>query len=1506
MSSRRSADAYSKRQTLQRLKELRESGNTSLRDYEVAGTADIFDVVTEEEYNTLSKRTRLEDDFVVDDNGEGYANGGLEDWDNPQSGQSSTDEDGDAINTKFNKTKSTGKGGNSEKRKRDKKSLVNPATGSASIVSMLSKQSKASEKSVQKTGDQTLEESTQLLDSILESLDDVVSTQEEKRRRVHSTTNEFSANTSIDNFSGSLFSKFQLKESLLTKASTVASKSFDSAIVGDREYAQDGLDIMNNDESSANNSPSNRVGVYTNNQSMDTLDLDSAMEVSTQAPLATKPVSVTDAETVQKSSQVKIRKLQKSSANSKSAKSAAHFLPKFEQVAVATAASQPSVISSTEMAGCVNWKNVKDTVAITNVSSNEESSFIKSNIGQNDILEPDGSLKMYWFDSYEKHGIVYLFGKVYQPLTQRHVSCCLVVKNIQRNLFVLPRPIKLDDLGIPTDTAVTMADVYQEFDTIRQKHQISEFSSRSVSRKYAFELPNIPSESDYLKVLYPFSEPELPSDISGKTFSRVFGTRTRAMELLILKRKLMGPCWISIKNVKVSTPMVSWCKLEFIADDPKSIRVFSDSDPDAPKQAPPFVVMSLSLRTYMNHQKKVNEIVSASALVYNHVNIEGDTTDDNAVRLTVVRQLNQIPIPVEFMEMANRQRTKLVVLPNEMSLLNYLLANIYQLDPDVLVGHNIVDFDLDVLLHRMKIHKTQNWSRIGRLRRTVWPVMQTGAGGTGDSSFSEREIASGRLMCDTYRTAKDLIQSKSYSLTSLAASQLKIERPNIDFDKIPSYFWNSEKLMEMVQHCEFDTFLTCQLMFKLQVLPLTKQLTNLAGNIWSRSLTGARAERNEYLLLHEFHDRKYITPDKVYSNRVVSNQLDENDAEGTGAVTKKGGRRKAAYAGGLVLEPKKGFYDKYVLMLDFNSLYPSIIQEYNICFTTIARSYDNNGDHMPTPPNSSVDRGILPKLLGTLVNRRQLVKGLMKDPKNTPAELAQYDIRQKALKLTANSMYGCLGFVNFRFYAEPLAMLITSKGREILQNTVDLAEKSNLDVIYGDTDSIMIYTNSTDLAEVKRIGQELKRAVNKRYNLLEIELDGFFERMLLLKKKKYAAILVEEKDGQLKRTIETKGLDLVRRDWCGISFDASNYVLQQIFSGETREEAVEQIHQYLNKLGVEVRSGTVPLEKFIINKGLTKNPEEYSDKNSLPHVQVALALKARGGMVRAGDTIPYVICQGESTHVAQRARHPDDITKQGSTEKIDFNWYLSNQVHPPITRLCQHIEGTDTARLADSLGLDMTKFSSTAQSRSFDDTSAADIYTFESQISDEEKFKDIKRWSPRCIHCGESSEFKGAVYFKDGTAMSGLTCANPMCGQTMPIPSLAVQLRVAICAQMRVYLDQSVVCDDPSCLNITKATSVFGRRCLVPGCKGTVFFQLSDRTLYLQMQYFESLFDIPHVTKTLEKSAENDEIANFARSILTRTISDIKYLGQLVEQYLSTNARRWVDLGKLFSFHQAM
>ena len=109
-------------------------------------------------------------------------------------------------------------------------------------------------------------------------------------------------------------------------------------------------------------------------------------------------------------------------------------------------------------------------------------------------------------------------------------------------------------------------------------------------------------------------------------------------------------------------------------------------------------------------------------------------------------------------------------------------------------------------------------------------------------------------------------------------------------------------------------------------VPLTLQLTTLGGNLWQRTLSAGRAERIEYLLLHEFHRRKYVLPDKSRGKK-------KNEAKKKSTAS----RKKPAYSGGLVLEPKKGLYDTYILLLDFNSLYPSIIQEYNICYTTVQR-----------------------------------------------------------------------------------------------------------------------------------------------------------------------------------------------------------------------------------------------------------------------------------------------------------------------------------------------------------------------------------------------------------------------------------------------------------------------------------------------------------------------------------------------------------------------------------------
>lgn len=198
---------------------------------------------------------------------------------------------------------------------------------------------------------------------------------------------------------------------------------------------------------------------------------------------------------------------------------------------------------------------------------------------------------------------------------------------------------------------------------------------------------------------------------------------------------------------------------------------------------------------------------------------------------------------------------------------------------------------------------------------------------------------------------------------------------------------------------------------------------------------------------------------------------------------------------------------------------------------------------LPDKNNQAKD-AILPNVLRNLVQKRRMVKQQMKNEKDQ-VKWQQLEIRQKALKLTANSMYGCLGFGSSRFHAKAIAALITKTGRETLLKTKELAEnKLGFNVVYGDTDSIMINTGTNTLKDAINMGNQLKSEVNVLYKCLEIEIDGVFKSLLLLKKKKYAALKVENFGSADEKLVsEIKGLDMVRRDWCKLSKDVGTYVL---------------------------------------------------------------------------------------------------------------------------------------------------------------------------------------------------------------------------------------------------------------------------------------------------------------------------------------------------------------------------
>ena len=162
------------------------------------------------------------------------------------------------------------------------------------------------------------------------------------------------------------------------------------------------------------------------------------------------------------------------------------------------------------------------------------------------------------------------------------------------------------------------------------------------------------------------------------------------------------------------------------------------------------------------------------------------------------------------------------------------------------------------------------------------------------------------------------------------------------------------------------------------------------------------------------------------------------------------------------------------------------------------------------------------------------------------------------------------------------------------------------------------------------MGQDLKKEINVLYKCLEIEIDGVFKSLLLLKKKKYAALVVNNWADPSKSKIEKelKGLDMVRRDWCNLSKSVGNFVLDQIMSGRQKEDIILTLNDYLSDIGEKLKKSEINLSEFIITKQLTKGPSEYSDYKALPHVRVALDLmnKGKSETELINNFIPYVIC----------------------------------------------------------------------------------------------------------------------------------------------------------------------------------------------------------------------------------------------------------------------------------------
>jgi len=381
-------------------------------------------------------------------------------------------------------------------------------------------------------------------------------------------------------------------------------------------------------------------------------------------------------------------------------------------------------------------------------------------------------------------------------------------------------------------------------------------------------------------------------------------------------------------------------------------------------------------------------------------------------------------------------------------------------------------------------------------------------------------------------------------------------------------------------------------------------------------------------------------------------------------------------------------------------------------------------------------------------------------------------------------------------------------------------------------------------------------------------------------------------------------------------------LLNFLLSGEDPEKVVSQIHDHLRALGERMRSNSIPVHKYTIYTQLGKAPKEYPNANSMPSVQVALKLMAKGKPVKAKDVMAFVIC-GSNGGVAEQAAknaHPlDEVLAKDSGLVPDVDYYLHKQILPPVERLCAPIGGTNVTLLAECLGLDTSKYRVSGASKAGEQSN--EIMTLESQIPDHIRFKDCEPLGLLCLGCKQHFEYRGLNYQTPPDQETplvpvatltnhGLTCPRPTCQKAMSTLTLSAQLEGQIRRHTARYYAGWLVCDDAACGMRTRQMSVYGRRCLGPralahGCSGRMQFEFSEKALYNQLLYFQGLFDVDKSLAKMGKPGvgglkmeESDKMKVLAGINRER----FGVCAEVVRGYLDRSGWGWVSMDSLFGY----
>lgn len=615
---------------------------------------------------------------------------------------------------------------------------------------------------------------------------------------------------------------------------------------------------------------------------------------------------------------------------------------------------------------------------------------------------------------------------------------------------------------------------------------------------------------------------------------------------------------------------------------------------------------------------------------------------------------------------------------NELDLINKIVDTVRFYDPDVLTGYEVHNNSWGYLIERARLQYEFNLpDEFSRMKSQSHGRFGKDADRWGFTHTSTVRIT-GRHTINIWRAMRSELNLLQYTMENVVFHLLHRRIPHYAFQTLTSWY-NSGKPRDLAKVLDYfvtRTKLDMEILDANELIPRTSEQARLLGVDFFSVFSRGSQFKVESLMFRIAKPESFVL---VSPSR------------------KQVGAQNALECLPLVMEPQSAFYSSPLLVLDFQSLYPSVMIAYNYCYSTcLGRVAEWRGtnklgfadfqrspgllelvkDKVNISPNGmmyvkpEMRKSLLAKMLGEILETRVMVKSGMKVDKDDKTLQQLLNNRQLALKLIANVTYGYTSAsFSGRMPCSEIADSIVQTGRETLEKAIALihsVERWSAEVVYGDTDSLFVYLKGRTRDDAFKIGDEIAKAVtDMNPRPVKLKFEKVYHPCVLLAKKRYVGFKYESPK-QTEPEFDAKGIETVRRDGTPAEQKIEEKALKLLF----RTSDLSEVKKYFQAQCTKIMSGRISVQDFCFAKEVKLGT--YADKGPPPPG----ALIATRRMLRDprtepqyGERIPYVVIAGApGARLWERCVEPERLINDEHAE-LDAEYYISKNLIPPLERI---------------------------------------------------------------------------------------------------------------------------------------------------------------------------------------------------------------------------------------------